>query len=125
MVASDGFADYLREQLAPLGRIALRRMFGKTGVFCQGLMFAIVADDALYVRVDAQSRAAFQEAAPPLTYARRGRRIDLPFWRVPDRLMDEPEALVGWARIALAAAGRVAAERHRVAPPRTVRSRKG
>ena len=36
MVASDSFAEFLREQLAPLGRITLRRMFGKTGVFCDG-----------------------------------------------------------------------------------------
>jgi hypothetical protein len=37
MVASDGFAEFLREQLAPLGRVTMRRMFGKTGVFCNGL----------------------------------------------------------------------------------------
>jgi DNA transformation protein len=29
----------LREQLAPLGRIAMRRMFGKSDVFCDGVMF--------------------------------------------------------------------------------------
>jgi DNA transformation protein len=34
MVASDSFAEFLREQLAPLGRVTMRRMFGKTGVFC-------------------------------------------------------------------------------------------
>ena len=36
MVASDSFAEFLREQLAPLGRVTMRRMFGKTGVFCDG-----------------------------------------------------------------------------------------
>jgi DNA invertase Pin-like site-specific DNA recombinase len=30
MVASDSFTDFLREQLAPLGHVTLRRMFGKT-----------------------------------------------------------------------------------------------
>ena len=39
MVASASFAEFLREQLAPLGRVTMRRMFGKTGVFCDGLMF--------------------------------------------------------------------------------------
>jgi DNA transformation protein len=52
MVASDSFAAFLREQLAPLGRVTMRRMFGKTGVFCNGLMFAMVTEDTLYVRVD-------------------------------------------------------------------------
>jgi DNA transformation protein len=39
MVASDSFAEFVREELAPLGRVTMRRMFGKTGVFCDGLMF--------------------------------------------------------------------------------------
>jgi DNA transformation protein len=113
MVASDSFAEFLREQLAPLGRVTMRRMFGKTGVFCDGLMFAMVTDDTLYFRVDDHNRAAFREAAsfPPLNYAKGGRTIDLAFWRAPERLWDEPDELVSWARTALAAARRVAAKR--------------
>ena len=67
MVASDGFAEFLREQLAPLGRVTMRRMFGKTGVFCNGLMFGMVTNDTLYFRVDDHNRAVFKEAksAPP------------------------------------------------------------
>ena len=56
MVASAGFAEFLREQLAPLGRVTTRRMFGKTGVFCNGLMLGMVNDDTLYLRVDDQNR---------------------------------------------------------------------
>ena len=115
MVASDGFAEFLREQLAPLGRVTTRRMFGKTGVFCDGLMFGMVTNDTLYFRVDDHNRATFKEAesAPPLNYEKGGRTIDLSFWRAPDRLLDEPDELVAWARVALAAAGRVAAKRER------------
>ncbi len=118
MVASDGFAEFLREQLAPLGRVTMRRMFGKNGVFCDRLMFGMVTDDTLYVRVDDQNRDVFQEAAsaPPLSYEKQGRAIDLSFWRVPERLLDEPDALVAWARAALAAARRVASARARKAP---------
>ena len=120
MVASDSFAEFLREQLAPLGRVTMRRMFGKTGVFCDGLMLGMVRDDTLYFRVDDHNRAAFAEASsfPPLNYESRGRSIDLSFWRAPDRLFDEPDELVSWARAALAAAGRVAAKRERTAPRR-------
>ena len=62
MVASDGFAEFLREQLAPLGRITMRRMFGKTGVFCDRLMFGMVTSDTLYFRVDDDNRAVFKES---------------------------------------------------------------
>lgn len=115
MVASDGFAEFLGEQLRPLGHLTMRRMFGKTGVFCNGLMFAMVTDDTLYVRVDSHNREVFKEAeaTPPLNYEKRGRTIDLSFWRVPERLLDEPDELVLWARAALAAARRVAAKRER------------
>src|SRR5215831_3767412 len=118
MVASDGFAEFLRDQLAPLGRVTTRRMFGKTGVFCDGLMLGMVTSDTLYFRVDDQNRAVFKEAEaePPLNYAKGGRTIDLAFWRAPERLLDEPDELLVWARAALAAAGRVAAKRERSAP---------
>src|SRR5262245_36722296 len=52
MVAGDSFASFLREQLAPLGRVTLRRMCGRTGVFCDGVMLGMVRDDILYFRVD-------------------------------------------------------------------------
>ena len=121
MVASDSFAEFLREHLAPLGRVTLRRMFGKTGVFCDGVMFGMVTDNTLYVRVDDHNRATFKEAAafPPLNYAKKGSTIDLSFWRVPERLFDEPDELVAWARAALAAAHRVAVKRTATSPRRT------
>ena len=113
MVASDEFAEFLKEQLAPIGHIAMRRMFGKTGMFCDGAMLGMVADNTLYLRVDEHNRVAFQEAAssPPLNYRKRGDLIDLSFWRVPERLFDEPDGFLEWAVIALAAARRVAARR--------------
>src|SRR6201998_2713735 len=120
MVASDSVAEFLRELLAPIGRVTMRRMFGKTGVFCDGLMFGMVTNDTLYFRVDDHNRVIFKEAqsVPPLNYEKKGRTIDLSFWRAPERLLDEPDELVTWARAALAAARRVAAKRERAAPRR-------
>jgi DNA transformation protein and related proteins len=120
MVASDSFAEFLREQLAPLGRVTMRRMFGKTGVFCDGLMLGMVTGNTLYFRVDDHNRATFKEAGsfPPLNYEKQGRTIDLSFWRAPERLFDEPDELVTWGRAALAAARRVAAKRERTGPRR-------
>jgi len=120
MVASDSFAEFLREQLAPLGRVTMRRMFGKTGVFCDGVMLGMVTDNTLYFRVDDQNRAAFKEAEsfPSLNYRKKGSTIDLAFWRAPERLFDEPDEFVAWARAALAAARRVAAKRERPASSR-------
>ena len=124
MVASDSFSDVLREQLAPVGHVTLRRMFGKTGVFCEGLMLAMVRDDVLYFRVDDDNRALFKEAEAfaPLNYEKGGGSIDLAFWRAPERLFDEPDEFLVWARAALGAARRVATKR--VKPKRKAKSRK-
>jgi DNA transformation protein len=113
MAASIEFATFLCDELAPLGFVTTRRMFGKTGVFCEGVMFGMVTEDVLYLRVDRQNQEAFKEAeaSPPLSYRKHGRTIDLSFWRAPDRLFDEHEELIAWARAALAAAHRVAAQR--------------
>src|SRR5881394_3396534 len=126
MVASASFAEFLREQLAPLGRVTMRRMFGKTGVFCDGVMLGMVRDNTLYFRVDDENRETFKEARsfPPLNYAKRGGTIDLAFWRAPERLFDEPDELVAWARLALAAARRVAVNRERTAPGKKSKPKK-
>jgi DNA transformation protein len=115
VVASASFAEFLREQLAPLGPLTLRRMFGKTGMFCDGVMLGMVTDNTLYFRVDDSNREAFREAAvfPPLNYKKQGRTLDLSFWRVPERLYDEPDEFIEWGREALAAARRVAAKTRR------------
>ncbi|QCI63270.1 TfoX/Sxy family protein [Phreatobacter stygius] len=120
MVASDSFAAFLRDVLAPLGHVVVRPMFGKSGLFCDGLMLGMVRDNTLYLRVDDDNRATFKEAAsaPPLNYEKKGGTIDLAFWRAPERLFDEPDELLAWARAALAAARRVATKRAGMAPRR-------
>ncbi|HXW24729.1 MAG TPA: TfoX/Sxy family protein [Xanthobacteraceae bacterium] len=120
MVASYSFAEFLREQLEPLGHVTMRRMFGKTGVFCDGLMLGMVRDDTLYFRVDDHNKEVLKEAAssPPLNYEKGGASIDLAFWRAPERLFDEPDEFMTWARAALGAARRIAEKRDRPTPAR-------
>jgi DNA transformation protein len=126
LTASDAFAAFPREQLAPFGRLVFWRMFGKTGVFRDGVMFGIVSDDTLYLRVDGQNRAGFEEASgmPPLAYQKGGRMIDLSFWPIPDRLLDEPEDLLTWVHSARrVVAGRKPAGPRPTSPGRSQKAR--
>lgn len=112
MTASDGFADFLLDQLAPLGPVRVRRMFGSTGVFCGAAMFGLVHHDTFYVRVDDGNRELCAEAADaPFTYLKQGQPAALPFWRVPEHLLDDADALLEWAQAALAAGDRAVARR--------------
>jgi DNA transformation protein len=92
MVASESFAEFLREQLAPLGRVTMRRMFGKTGVFCDGLMLGMVRDNTLYFRVDDDNRATFKEAEafPPLDYEKKASPSTYPFGALPSGCSTDP-----------------------------------
>jgi DNA transformation protein len=112
MAVSKTFAEFLRDQLGGLGEVSVRRMFGGAGVYCDGLMFGLVADETLYFRVDDGNQPAFRaEGLEPFSYDGKGRTILLPYWRVPERLFDEPDEMLAWARAALAAARRVAAKK--------------
>jgi DNA transformation protein len=75
-------------------------------------MFALVADHELYFKADEETIPAFQAAgSEPFVYGAKGRRIVMSYWRLPDRLLDDPDELAEWARAALRAAHRSAAVR--------------
>lgn len=106
------FAEYLVELLAPLGQVSARRMFGGHGLFLDGLMFAIVVDDTLWLKADGENRGAFEALGlPQFSYARQGRRATLGFFRPPDETLDSPALLLPWARGACAAALRAQAQK--------------
>ena len=60
MAPRSDFVDFLLEGLQPLGAVSARRMFGGYGIYCEGVMFGLVADDALYLKVDATNRPVTQ-----------------------------------------------------------------
>ena len=109
MARSGEFRELIAERLARLGAISIRPMFGGAGVFCGDIMFGLVDDDVLYLRVDEGNRDEFLAAgSEPFTYARGGKqRIAMSYYRAPDRLLDDDTELVAWAERALAAALRV------------------
>lgn len=103
MPASDQFLDFLKEQLAGLGPVQTRRMFSGAGVYCDGVIFGLVINDALYLKADAASKAEFEaEGMGPFVYDGKDKPVIMSYWRAPERLLDEPDELTVWARKALA-----------------------
>lgn len=109
---SDGFIDYVMELLGPFGTVGARRMFGGHGVFLDGLMFAIVSEDTLYLKADEMNRIEFEQAGCEIFgYTRKGKRATLGFYRAPEDAMESPELMLPWARSAYAAALRTNAKK--------------
>ena len=116
MAVSESFKEFVRELLADFGPVTIRDMFGGSGVYADGVMFAILADDTLYLKTDAVSAFAFAgEGMTPFKYTPRGKEpVAMPYWEVPPRLLDEPGELVVWAQQAhrIALAGKAQSRRH-------------
>jgi len=112
MSASRGFLELLEDLLSPLGPISVRRMFGGAGIYCEGHVFAFVDDDQLFLKTAAEGQAAFEaEGTGPFTYmTKHGPGTLMSYWRAPERLFDDPDEMVAWARTALAVARRAAAK---------------
>jgi DNA transformation protein len=111
MAVSQEYRDFIAESLASLGRVTLRRMFSGAGVFQGDLMFGLVTDDTLYLKVDETTRGDFEAAGcRQFTYRARGRDNPLAFWQVPDTLLDDPDELCRWARLAVDVAFRARAK---------------
>ncbi len=105
MAGQSGFVDFVLELLEPLGGVSARRMFGGHGLFRDGLMFALIVDDTLYLKTGDRNRPDFEAAgAPPFTYTRAGREIALSYYEAPAELFDDADDLCAWARRASDAA---------------------
>ncbi len=110
--APDHFVEHCLELFASLGHARARRMFGGHGLYVDDLFIAIVAADRLYLKVDAESRPAFEAAGcAPFVYGAKSRSISLGYFTAPDDAVDSPAAMQPWARLALEAALRASNSR--------------
>jgi DNA transformation protein len=109
--------DFIRELFAPFRHVSVKRMFGGAGLYADGLMFGLEFDGVIYLRGDAASIPDFErEGSAPFVYPLAKNRPGHPsrhFWRLPERLYDDPDELGVWAARALAVA------EQRKAAPRT------
>lgn len=101
------FSEYLVELFAELGVVTIKRMFGGSGVFFDGLMIGLVADEVLFLKVDDETRDQFESRGlEPFVYEKNGRKIRMSYCEAPTEAMDAPEDMKTWAELALAAARR-------------------
>jgi len=95
------FTEYLSELLTSFGNVTFRKMFGGYGVFRNGVMFALVAEDSLYLKADAQSESAYlARGLQKFEYKRGAKTVAMSYFLAPEEALDDPEALPGWAILA-------------------------
>jgi DNA transformation protein len=106
MAKSAEYLDFIQEQFSGFGPVTVRRMFGGAGIFSDGLMFALIADEMLYLKADDVSKGEFEALSlPPFTYAvKGGKKTVMSYWQAPEACLDDRDEMTDWARKAFAAA---------------------
>lgn len=97
------------------GPVTIRPMFSGFGISVDGVNFAISIKAGLFLRAEPQTEARFVAAgSAPFVYETKARKVTVrSYWRLPERLYDDPDELADWARMALASAQTAALKKPR------------
>lgn len=88
----------LVDDLAALGDVTSKKMFGGYGIFESGVMFVLIdTEGTAHLRATADSEARYREAGS----TKHGR---MPYWSIPDDVAADEAKLVEWTTLALAEA---------------------
>jgi DNA transformation protein len=102
------FTQYIVESLSTeIEDIRSKKMFGGYGIYADNLMFALVSNEELYLKVDSKNIDKFKELnLKPFTYTRKNKDIEMSYYQAPASAIEDPEILAEWASLSISAANR-------------------
>ena len=121
MAYDTDFGDWVREHLAALGPLEIKRMFGGAAVYANGLIFALLDDGVIWLKADEMNVPLLEQAgARQFTFPTKdGKEMTMAYWSLPESALDDPDEAVNWARQSMDAALRkAAAKKPRKAKPK-------
>jgi len=111
-VALDEFAQHMADIFRLFSPISLRRMFSGYGVFRDGIMFGLVYEETLYLKVDAENLADFRDQGlSQFEYVRQGKVVGLSYYQAPEAVLEDSNEAALWARRSFEAALRAGASK--------------
>lgn len=111
MARRSEFVEHVVETMRAFGAVEAKSMFGGWGLYHRGVFFALVAQDTLYLKTDAQNLGRFEaEGLAPFVFeAKDGRKTAMSYRQAPDEALESPAVMAEWARLGYEAALRAAA----------------
>jgi len=101
MQAVNEYVEYVQDLLSPFARVMARSMFGGHGLYCDGVMMALIAYNELYFKADAQAAAYFKTfGSEPFVYQGKNKLIALSYWKVTSDVLDDQDELQHWFTMA-------------------------
>ena len=96
MAVSDEFLCFVLDQFSELG-VTYRKMFGGVGLYHQGKVFGLVADDVVYLKVDDSNRKNYLDAGSPQFKPFPDKDMLMPYYEIPPSVLEDPDELCKWA----------------------------
>ena len=100
------FVSYiLYDAMAGIGSITARAMFGGHGLYKDGVIFGLIADDQLYFKTGESNQKYFEAAgSQPFTYeAKNKKRVAMSYWEVPSDVLENRDEIQLWINKAVKA----------------------
>lgn len=99
------FVAYVLELLQPLGRVSAKSMFGGHGIYHNDLMFGLVADSVLFLKVDKENKTQFEDKGlEPFSYSKKGKEFKMSYYQAPEEALEDADDMLIWAQSAYQAA---------------------
>ena len=119
MALSKEFEAFAVELFNELGPVRTKRMFGGAMAYIEDLGFALLDDDAIWIKVDDINEAAFEaEGLPRASYPMKdGRVMEMGYRKLPESALDDPSEAATWGRLGLEAASRKASKPKKAKTP--------
>ena len=93
--------SFAKELFHDIPDLTTRRMFGGMGLYCGSTIFAVQLSDG---RLMLKAKGVFAQRMATLggeewTYERKdGKQSAMPYWTLPDAMLDDPQAACALAR---------------------------
>ena len=99
------FVSYVVELMQSLGPVRAKGMFGGHGIFLEELMFGLVSDNTLYLKVDKEIVNEFKERElDAFTYKKKEKEFKMSYYQAPEEALEDINEMNYWANKAYSAA---------------------
>ena len=108
------FVTYVVDLMQSIGPVRAKGMFGGHGIFLEGLMFGLIADSVLYLKVDKETEMDFKtRELEAFTYNKKGKEFKMSYYQAPEEALEDHEEMNSWANKAYGAALKAASKKRK------------
>ena len=100
MTDKDSYFQFVQERFTDVVGVTYKKMFGGMGLYKNGVVFGMIIQGELYFKVDDTNREEFESRkSVPFVYQSRGKNVQLPYYKLPEEILESPEELNAWVDI--------------------------